>query len=145
MAPIKAEISVFCILYSVFYILHYFRIIIIIIIILYMSFRLHPFLWPLYCSGWGRWDGENPLPPPCILSEHDEFCFSCIGVEIGVWQSREQYIKLLYIPHGEGLGAQRYVKRHYVLAPPPIHTGLCTDQLRNQQRHIQCTIYAFGT
>jgi hypothetical protein len=33
-----------------------------------------------------------------------------------------------------------------LLRPPsPIHTGLWTEQLRNQQRHIKYIIYASGT
>jgi hypothetical protein len=29
--------------------------------------------------------------------------------------------------------------------PPPIHTGHWTEQLRNQQLHIKCIIYASST
>jgi hypothetical protein len=29
--------------------------------------------------------------------------------------------------------------------PPPILTGLCTEQLRNQQRRIKCLRYAYDT
>jgi hypothetical protein len=77
--------------------------------------------------GGREWRAPFPLPP----SEEK----GCMG-------GGREYLKLLYLLLGEGGGPSGMKSNIIYLSPPPpsIHTGLCMEQLRNQQRHIKYII-----